>query len=95
MDSETTGTIEHGVNGEEMLASYKQAVERAIARLPVKNGVVDIDAIWVETTIPYDLLRNLLGRGDLVLPDNVDRVNLKSNLRKGERRGRSKRRTKR
>ncbi len=66
---------------EQMQASYKQAVERALQHLPVKNGVINIDAIWVETSIPYDILNQLLRREDLVLPGNVERINLKSSAK--------------
>jgi hypothetical protein len=66
-----------------MISRYKRAVEAAIARLPVKNGVVDIDSIWVETSIPYDILQEILTRQDLVLPENVERVNLKSTIQTG------------
>jgi len=95
METDPVGTSQRALENEDMLASYKQAVERAIARLPVKNGVVDIDAIWIETSIPYDLLRRVLGRDDLKLPENVDRINLKSYAKGGERRGGSKRRRRR
>lgn len=95
METERSDSVQRTSEGEEMLANYKQALERAIARLPVKNGVVSIDAIWTETSIPYDLLRKLLRREDLKLPENVERVNLKSHVRKGERRGGSKRRRRR
>ena len=70
--------------GAEMEASYKQAIERAISHLPVKNGVITIDSIWIETCIPYEILNEVLRRSDLVLPDNVDRINLKSNVRAKE-----------
>jgi len=80
---------------EEMVASYKQAIERAIAHLPVKNGVVNIDSIWVETSIPYEILDEFLRRDDLVLPDNVDRINVKSNVRPKEQIQKSRRRRKR
>jgi len=66
---------------EEMKASYKRAIERAISHLPVKNGVVNIDSIWIETCIPYEILNELLREEGLELPDNVDRINLKSNVR--------------
>jgi hypothetical protein len=69
---------------EEMRAGYKQAVERAMTHLPVKNGVINIDAIWVETSLPFEILNEVLRRDDLVLPGNVDRVNLKSNVRDKE-----------
>ncbi|MFC2082761.1 hypothetical protein ACFLSG_01825 [Candidatus Bipolaricaulota bacterium] len=78
----------------EMKANYKKAVERAITLLPVKNGVINIDSIWVETTIPYEILNEVLRQDDLELPDNVDRINLKSNVRTKEqvRTGRRRRR---
>jgi len=84
----------------DMLGRYKNAVEHAIARLPVKNGVVDIDAIWIETSLPLELLQQILRRDDLELPENVERVNLKPRKppNQGERRGtrtRSKRKRKR
>ena len=75
-------------DAEAMLLRYKDAVERAIQHLPVKNGVVDIDSIWVETSLPLSLLRTLLQRNDLKLPENVERVNLKSSTQGGGRRGR-------
>ncbi|MCK5585440.1 hypothetical protein KAJ02_05160 [Candidatus Bipolaricaulota bacterium] len=80
---------------EEMAASYKQAIERAISHLPVKNGVVNIDSIWIETSIPYVILDELLRRDDLELPDNVDRINLKSNVRAKEQIRKSRHRRKR
>jgi hypothetical protein len=75
-----------------MTLRYKAAVERAIPHLPVKNGVVDIDSIWVETSLPFDLLRDLLKRPDLELPENVDRINTKSRVQGGPRRVNSRRR---
>jgi len=66
-----------------MFSRYKRAVEAAISRLPVKNGVVDIDSIWVETSLPYDLIQEILSRGDLVLPENVERINMKSLIQTG------------
>ena len=80
---------------EKMLLSYKSAIEGSIPRLPIKNGVVDIDSIWVETSLPYDLLRSILHREDLALPPNVERVNLKSRMQEGERSGKPKRRRRR
>ncbi len=72
-----------------MLGRYKQAVERAIPHVPVRNGVIDIDSVWVETSIPYKLLQEILSRDDLVLPENVQRINTTSRMRTGERRGKA------
>jgi len=79
-------------NEEAMGERYKAAIERAIPHLPIKNGVVDIDSIWVETSIPYEILRVVLQREDLELPDNVERVNLKSGKKGRTRRGKPRRR---
>ena len=68
------------LNEEEMLQRYKEAVEKALLRLPVKNGVIDIDSLWVELSIPYSLLREIISRKDLALPDNVKRIEMKSRL---------------
>ena len=79
--------------GEGMSLRYKEAVERVITRVPVKNGVVDIDSIWIETSLPYTLLEEILRRDDLNLPENVERINLTSRIRrKGNRNGKTKRR---
>ena len=80
---------------EEMADSYKQAIEKALSRLPVKNGVINIDSIWVETSIPYEILNVLLRSEDLVLPDNVERINMKSNVRTKEQIRKSRRRRRR
>jgi hypothetical protein len=82
-------------NDEEMLAHYKTAVERSLPRIPVKNGVVDIDSIWVETSLPYDLLLTILRRDDLALPPNIERIHLKSRAQQGEPSGKRKRRKRR
>jgi hypothetical protein len=75
------------LSDEEMLARYKLAVERAMPHVPVKNGVVEIDSLWVETSIPYTLLQEILARNDLILPENVQRINTISRVRTGEQRG--------
>lgn len=78
-----------------MLARYKQAVEQAILHVPVKNGVVEIDSLWVETSIPHPLLMEILARNDLVLPENVKRINTTSRALTGEDRGKKSRSRKR
>jgi hypothetical protein len=83
------------VDDEEMIAHYKAAVERSLPRIPVKNGVVDIDSIWVETSLPYDILLTILRRDDLKLPANIERIHLKSRAQQGEPSGKRKRRKRR
>ncbi|MEW5825584.1 MAG: hypothetical protein AB1778_02030 [Candidatus Bipolaricaulota bacterium] len=81
----------------EMLDRYKVAVERALPRVPVKNGVADIDSVWVETSLPYDLLATILRRTDLKKPPNVERIHVRprGQPQPGESGGRSRRRGKR
>lgn len=81
------------LSDEEMLARYKLAVERAMPHVPVKNGVVEIDSLWVETSIPYTLLLEILARNDLILPENVQRINTTSRVRTGEQRGKKRKPT--
>jgi len=80
-----------------MLERYKVAVERALPRVPVKNGVIEIDSVWVETSLPYDLLEGILRRDDLVKPQNVERIVLRTRAQpgQGEQGGTGKRRRKR
>ncbi len=83
---------------DEMFERYKVAVERALPRVPVKNGVIEIDSVWVETSLPYDLLEAILRREDLVRPANVERIVLKTRAQQqpqGEQSGSGKRRRKR
>jgi hypothetical protein len=83
---------------DEMFYRYKVAVERALPRVPVKNGVVEIDSVWVETSLPYDLLEAILRREDLVRPPNVERIVLRTRAQQqpqGEQSGSGKRRRKR
>jgi hypothetical protein len=80
---------------DEMLERYKVAVERSLPRVPVKNGVVEIDSVWVETSLPYDLLEVILRREDLKLPPNVERIHLRTRAQQGEPGAPSKRRRKR
>lgn len=80
---------------EVMKANYKLAVEKAIAHLPVKNGVINIDSIWIDTSIPFEILNEVLRDDKLILPDNVDRINLKSNVREQAQTEPSRRRKKR
>lgn len=61
---------------------YKRAIEKVLPELPVENGAIDIDSIWVETSLPRDLIVELI-RDGLELPTNVKRIVAKRrNLRR-------------
>ena len=53
---------------------YAEAVENVLKRIPVKNGEVSIDAIHVETSLPYDLIEELIDEGMVELPKRVNRI---------------------
>jgi len=86
MMAEEEATDGYRAGGEGMSLRYKAAVERVIPHLPVRNGVVDIDSIWIETSLPYTLLEEILRRDDLKLPENVERINLTSRVKRREKR---------
>jgi hypothetical protein len=94
----SAGPVPAEPGDDEMFYRYKVAVERALPRVPVKNGIVEIDSVWVETSLPYDLLEAILRREDLVRPPNVERIVLRTRAQQqpqGEQSGSGKRRRKR
>lgn len=53
---------------------YQRAIEQAIAELPVEDGTVSLESIWLETSLPQDLILEILKEGQLSLPSNVERI---------------------
>ncbi|OGF52769.1 MAG: hypothetical protein A2Z21_00245 [Candidatus Fraserbacteria bacterium RBG_16_55_9] len=56
------------------LGKYKKAIEKAIPEIPVENGAITLEAIWLETALPEDLIIEVLTGNDIALPANVERV---------------------
>jgi hypothetical protein len=56
------------------LGKYKRAIEKAIPEIPVENGAITLEAIWLETALPEDLILEVLGNNELTLPPNVERI---------------------
>lgn len=67
---------------ERISEGYRQALARALERVPVRNGVVSIRDLWLETALPLDLIAELLQTDGIPLPPHVTRVDLRSPLRK-------------
>ncbi len=78
---------EQGKQEGELLECYRKALERALEVVPVRNGVVSIRDLWLETALPTDLIEELLRTDGVKLPPHVTRVELKTEPRK-ERHGR-------
>jgi hypothetical protein len=56
------------------LSKYKKAIEKALPEIPVENGAITLEAIWLETALPEDLLIEIITSNELVLPPNVERI---------------------
>lgn len=56
--------------------NYKRAIEKALPLLPVKNGMIDIRDIWLETSLPMDLIKEIVQSDDLKLPKNVKGISI-------------------
>jgi hypothetical protein len=74
--------------------SYKRAIEAALGRVPVRNGVVSVRDLWLETSLPLDLITEILKENGIEFPPQVKRVDLGDRAplrkRKGARNGRRK-----
>ncbi|MFB6214533.1 MAG: hypothetical protein ABEI54_01565 [Candidatus Bipolaricaulia bacterium] len=55
-------------------ARYAGAVEEALNRLAVKNGVVKTRQIQLETSVPKDLIIEVLDREMVDFPDRIDEI---------------------
>lgn len=53
---------------------YIEAVENVVRKVPVKNRKVSLEAIQLETSLPKDLLLELIKREEIDLPENVDEI---------------------
>lgn len=63
-------------NGDEGFnyARYAGAIEEALERLAAKNGVVDTRQIQLETSVPKDLIIEVLDREMVDLPERIDEI---------------------
>lgn len=53
---------------------YCRALEKAFERVPVRNGVVSVEDLWLETALPVDLIIELLESDGVKIPPHVERV---------------------
>lgn len=54
--------------------SYKRAIEQALAKVPVRDGVVSARDLWLETSLPVDLIAEILKENGIELPPQVKRI---------------------
>ena len=55
----------------------EKAIEQALERVPVRNGVARVHDLWLETAIPKDLIIELLKENEIRFPPHVKRVELR------------------
>lgn len=53
---------------------YAKAIEEALDRVATKNGVVQVKQIQLETSVPKDLIIEVLDKGLVVFPDRIDKI---------------------
>ena len=53
---------------------YREAIEQVLPLLPVENGTISLDSIWIETSLPRDLIIEIVKEGGLKLPLNVAQI---------------------
>ncbi len=63
---------------------YRRAIEEALKKVPVRNGVVSVRDLWLETALPMGLIVELLQSDGVQLPAHVVRVDLTRRSQKGE-----------
>jgi len=68
--------LEDGEGSSFSYSRYAKAIEGALDKVPVKNGVVSIELVQLETSLPRDLIEELLDRGEVSFPDKVKEIRM-------------------
>ncbi|MFW6111635.1 MAG: hypothetical protein ACOC7Z_01305 [Candidatus Bipolaricaulota bacterium] len=53
---------------------YAGAIEEALGRVAAKNGVVSIRQVQLETSVPKDLIVEVLDKDLVEFPDRIDKI---------------------
>lgn len=53
---------------------YSGALESSLEKVSIKNKVVTVNQLQLETAIPRDLIIEVLDRGNFQFPDRVDEI---------------------
>lgn len=61
---------------------YCRALEKAFEHVPIRDGVVSVEDLWLETGIPVDLIVELLESKGVKIPPHVERVDLGQHKKK-------------
>jgi hypothetical protein len=56
------------------MQNYARAIEKTLAEVPVVNGVVTVEALWMELGLPRDLIIEVFETMEVRLPPHVERV---------------------
>lgn len=67
--------IEHdGVYLPDAMQNYARALEKMLNEVPVVNGAVDLETLWLESALPHDLIIEVLGTMEVRLPPHVEKI---------------------
>lgn len=58
----------------EPMQNYARAIEKVLAEVPVINGTVDLETLWMELALPRDLIIEIFQTMEVRLPSHVERV---------------------
>ncbi len=53
---------------------YSGGIENSLEKVSVKNRIVTVSQLRLETAIPRDLIIEVLNRGEVPFPDRVDEI---------------------
>lgn len=73
---EQTCDLLEGIPERQQVDKYVKAVEQVLPQLAVEDGVVALNDIWLETSLPRDLLRYIVDQRRFVWPANVERIQI-------------------
>lgn len=56
------------------MQNYARALEKTLNEVPVVNGAVDLETLWLETALPRDLIIEVLETIEVRLPAHIQKV---------------------
>lgn len=56
------------------MQNYARALEKMLNEIPVVNGAVDLETLWLESALPRDLITEVLEKMEIALPAHVEKI---------------------
>lgn len=74
MEIEEHLSVPDGVYLPDAMQNYARAIEKTLAEVPVVNGAVDLETLWMELGLPRDLIIEVLETMEIKLPPHVEKI---------------------